>query len=151
MIMDHLSKLEQYRGLSTRIDQAIDFMLTNDLTTLPSGRIDIDGDKLYANRMHYTASAFPNDKNFEIHHRYIDIQVIVSGHEGIALAPMDVLTEAEDRPDKDITFYAGKPDHIVMMRENTFMLLYPGEAHMPGLAIDDQAAVDKIVFKVAYK
>jgi len=150
MITDHLSKLEYYRGLSSRLDQAIDFMMTNDLMTLPLGRIDIDGDNLYANRMQYTASAISNDKNFEIHQRYIDIQVIVSGHEGIALAPMDVLTKVEDLPDNDITFYAGRPDHIVMMRENTFMLLYPGEAHMPGLAIDDQAVVDKIVFKVAY-
>jgi len=148
MITDHLANLRNYRGLSPLLDQAIDFMLTNDLMALPSGRTDINGDKLFMNRMQYTASN--NDKKFESHQRYIDIQVIVSGHEGIALAPLDILTKVEDRPDDDIAFYEGEADHTVMLREQTFMLLYPGEAHMPGLAVDELADVDKIVFKVAY-
>lgn len=150
MITDHLSKLENYRGLSPRLNQAIDYILTNDLTALPTGLTEIDGDNLYCNHMNYTPSAFSDDKKFEIHERYIDIQIIVSGHEGIALAPIDVLTKFEERPDDDIAFYTGEPDYIVKMRQNTFMLLYPGEAHMPGLAIDDQTNVGKIVFKVSY-
>lgn len=150
MITDQLSNIGHYRGLSPRLDLALEFLLTNDLAALPTGRIEIDGDHLYGNHMNYMTSSISDDKMFEVHKRYIDIQMIVSGHEWIALAPMNFLTKVEDRPEDDVTFYTGKHDHIVMLREHTFMLLFPGEAHIPGLAIDKQATVTKLVLKVAY-
>lgn len=150
MIVDELSRLDRYRGLSPRLDQSIAFLQTTDLRALPVGRVEIDGDHIFGTHLVFDTAPLAADKRFEIHLRYIDIQIILSGCESIALAPRERLAEVEERKAEDIAFYQGPPDHVLMVRGGSFVLLFPGEAHMPGLAAGDPSQVEKLVLKVAY-
>lgn len=44
MLYDTLENLNQYTGLFPNLDKAIDFIEDNDVSALPLGRTEIDGD-----------------------------------------------------------------------------------------------------------
>ena len=81
MICDTLQHLGRYRGLHPNLDTAIDYLLTHDLTALPLGRTEVDGDKVFINLMdatlHPDAGYHP-----EYHKLYADLQVDLTGSEG---------------------------------------------------------------------
>lgn len=64
------------------VRRAIEWAREHDLSALPCGRNDIDGDALYVNVAEYDSKAF-EDCKFEAHKRYIDVQVVASGIERI--------------------------------------------------------------------
>lgn len=64
------------------VRRAIRWAREHDLSALPCGRNDIDGDALYVNVAEYDSKAF-EDCKFEAHKRYIDVQVVASGIERI--------------------------------------------------------------------
>ena len=84
--------------------KALDFLRRPDIASLPDGRVDIDGDQVYALPQRY-ATILTDPPRFEHHRRYIDIQFIVTGDEVIGWAPAERMqvTEAYD-PAKDIAF-----------------------------------------------
>ena len=43
MIYGRLDRLDRYRGLSARLDKALDFLKTQNLTALPAGKTVLDG------------------------------------------------------------------------------------------------------------
>ena len=47
MLYDTLENLNQYTGLFPNLDKAIDFIEDNDVSALPLGRTEIDGDDVY--------------------------------------------------------------------------------------------------------
>jgi biofilm protein TabA len=58
------------------------------------------------------------------------------------MSPGSYDAEADmERPDGEGSFFD--------LRAGEFVLLWPGEAHMPGMAIGDPASVRKIVVKIA--
>lgn len=84
MIYDMLTNVEKYRGISKNLDTAIDFLVKTDLSALPLGRTEINGDNVFANVME--AQAKPVEElNFEIHKKYMDIQIDIEGTEVICI------------------------------------------------------------------
>ena len=51
MICDTLEHLARYNGLHPNLDTAIDYLLTHDLSALPNGRTEVDGDEVFINVM----------------------------------------------------------------------------------------------------
>ena len=49
MIFDRLENLNQYTGLFEHLDTAIDYIESHDLSLLPPGRTNIDGENVYVN------------------------------------------------------------------------------------------------------
>ena len=82
MIFDKISNAGLYKGMHPNLDTAIDFMLTQDLEALPLGKTAIDGDRVFINKMEALAAP-ADEKLFEVHHKYMDIQIDVSGRETI--------------------------------------------------------------------
>ena len=71
--------------LAARFQKAYAFLNRDDLGSLPLGRVDIDGDAVFANVQEYdTVPA--EEKQLEAHRRYYDVQFVVSGEE---VAPED--------------------------------------------------------------
>ena len=84
MIYDMLANVQKYRGISKNLDTAIDFLVKTDLSALPLGRTEIDGDNVFANVME--AQAKPVEElHFEIHKKYMDIQIDIEGTELICI------------------------------------------------------------------
>jgi biofilm protein TabA len=145
MIADHLRHARRYAGLLPRLDRAIDFLATTDLTALPEGRHELDGANLYVLVQAYTSKT-PDQGRWEYHRHYGDVQLVVAGRERMGCAPLDRFTGGTYDAQKDITFPDGHGD-FVELSAGGFVVLWPGEVHMPGMAVDVPEPVQKVVVK----
>lgn len=87
---------------------------------------------------------------FEAHKKYIDLQYIVNGIEKIRWARLDSVDLVEEKYSigGDIAFYEGDAMFDFTLTKGTFLLLYPEDAHLPGLSAQKDVNVRKIVFKI---
>jgi YhcH/YjgK/YiaL family protein len=85
---------------------------------------------------------------WESHRKYIDVQYVEEGVERIGWTPVAGLTVTEPYDEaKDIAFYQGDGD-FVTVPAGSFVILFPDDAHMPGIAVDKPSPVKKVVVKV---
>lgn len=117
----------------------------------PDGRIEIDGQAMFAN----VSSGKTRPRSaccFEAHGKYIDVQYLLSGEEIIEHYTRDDLAVTQPfDADKDCVLYAPPPKtfHQVRLTPGTFCVFYPGEPHMPGVqAGNSPADVKKVVVKI---
>lgn len=134
---------------SERFQAAYAFLAQADLAELPIGRVDIDGDDVFANIQEYETIP-ASEKQMEAHRRYYDVQYVVEGEELMEYAPLEGLAEA--RPfdeDADFGLYAA-PDRpsSVVLRAGDVAVLAPEDAHKPGCALGAPSRVHKVVVKV---
>ena len=148
MIYDKRAELARYFGLSPNLDAAIRFLQTTDLTALPMGRTEIPGGDIYYNHFTYTTALISQASLFEAHERYLDLHIVLSGCEQVALAPVESLDEAEVRADEDSPMYRGTPEYSVTLDQNRFLLVFPGEGHLPKLSDSVPMNIDKLVLKI---
>ena len=77
MIIGDLTRADVKLGLPPVIAQICDHLNGLDLAALTNGRHDIT-DQIYMNVMEFdTAPA--DSKQAELHHKYLDVQVLISG------------------------------------------------------------------------
>ncbi len=132
-----------------RWDKAFEFMKSRDLENVESKRYDIDGDNLFATVSEYTTVG-EDEKHYEAHRKYIDIQYVVRGEEMIGVSPLSDTTQTfqpYDR-DKDIGFYEVSPVKKYEATPETFFIFFPSDAHEPGLDPGERGQVKKLVIKV---
>ena len=147
MIYDNIKNANTYANLGPRFQQAFDYLRKTDLSVLPVGRIELDGKNLYVMVQEYNSKLKEQGK-WEAHKRYIDLQYIVSGTEKMGVAALGRLQMGEYNPDKDFQALSGE-GVFLPLGPGDFMLLWPQDAHMPGMAIDAQVPVKKVVVKIA--
>ncbi|MGM9589668.1 MAG: YhcH/YjgK/YiaL family protein [Faecousia sp.] len=85
----------------------------------------------------------------ESHRRFLDVQYIVEGEECVGWADVATLTPDGDFNDSDdIGFYTG---HVDLMRipAGYCYVVFPEDAHMPGIAVGEPAPCKKMVVKLA--
>ena len=150
MIVGKLSDLYRYKGISKNIDTAIDFILNNDLMALPKGKTIVDGDNVYINRDTYVARPL-EECFFENHENYIDIQIVLKGHEIIGYTHItnpDLKVTTPYNPDKDVTKYNYDPEGAVFFDlEEGFALVYIEDVHLAKCDVDGKT-VEKVVVKI---
>ncbi len=146
MIFDTLDHSAHYAGLGDRIRTALKFLQDTDLSALPVGRIDIDGDNLYALVQEYVTK--PQEQGmWEAHRRYIDIQYVQRGQERMGFASLERMELGEYVPDKDFLPMSGKGNFVTVFA-GAFVIFFPQDGHMPGLCVDAPEPVWKVVLKV---
>jgi YhcH/YjgK/YiaL family protein len=156
MIVDQLSNVSSdfYKGLlashggtfklAERLMVALRFLQENDVTAMEPGTIKLDGDRVFAMIQHYDTRL---EGNWEAHRKYIDVQYVAQGQEYMGYANLGHLTAGEYDPAKDFIFLEGEGSRV-LMREGTFVILTPQDAHIPMLAVDQPQPVKKVVVKV---
>lgn len=151
MIFDKAQNMAQYYDGAPLLEKCADFIKKFENENLPDGSYEIDSDRVFANIQSYRTKPQSEDSRFEAHKKYIDVQYIVSGIEKIRWAKLGDLTQTEERYSKgqDIAFYEGEPRLDFVLTKGTFLMLYPQDAHMPGLSVEKDSTVRKIVFKLA--
>ena len=84
MICDALENLNRYRGLHKNLETAIDYLtayhVSHDLSDLPLGRTEVDGENVFINVME--AGLNPDSARLEYHKKYADLQIDLTGGEG---------------------------------------------------------------------
>jgi YhcH/YjgK/YiaL family protein len=151
MIFDRIENVKYYYGLSPRIEKALKYLETTDLTKLPEGKIAIDGDEVYATVTKKRTQPHSTAK-FEAHKKYIDIQYPIEGKEDILCWFTQMAKDIiEEHPEKDVYFYEsmGRP---ITIGGGRIAILFPTDIHAPGLTHMDKPENEndckKIIVKV---
>jgi YhcH/YjgK/YiaL family protein len=149
MIIDKMEHFQDYHfGPAWKL--AFEFL--NTLTPdSDDKKYPIQGDDIFAIVMSYKTFS-PDKALFEAHREYIDIQMVLVGAEGFECGFCDDLTV--DTPydnSTDIAFFKRSvPGQTrVDVSPGTFVMLYPHDAHMPGLMIgNEEKVIKKVVVKI---
>ena len=91
-----------------------------------------------------------NEKGFEAHRRFIDIQLALRGCELIRCKPLECVKETIPyNEEKDAARYADEPGLDAVIGNGYFVVVWPDDAHEPLLAVDGKPElVKKVVLKV---
>ena len=147
MVTDRLAHAALYRPLSSRISAAFDYLTSHDFTKMEDGRHDIEGDHMFALVQRYTSKSL-GEGRWEAHRKYIDLQLVVAGTERIGYVAIEQLTAEPYDAARDLMFLSGTAGQWITLPAGHFMLLWPGDAHMPGIQADGAADVLKVVVKI---
>lgn len=149
MILDRLESWNLYFREGTRIARGFEFLQNEYDPSFPDGRLDIDGDNIFALVQGYDTRPMGQCR-FEAHRRYLDIQYIVEGAEIMGWAAREHMIVDEDYDEeKDVEFYE-QPLRFTSLEvhRGQFAFFHPGDAHEPGIRLGETNAVRKVVVKV---
>ena len=153
MIVDSIKNAELYYALTPRIKQAFDWLASVNVKTLNVGRHDIDGDDLFVNVQDIELKP-RYDAALEVHNKYIDIQVIISGEEKIYMPALEepAVTKEFDEARDCAIFAMADPATCICstLNEGDFAIFLPYEIHAPNLAARECVPVRKAVVKILY-
>ncbi|WP_118796185.1 N-acetylneuraminate anomerase [Haemophilus haemolyticus] len=153
MIISSLTSPNFKVGLPKVIAEVCDYLNTLDLNALENGRHDIN-DQIYMNVME-PETAEPSSKKAELHHEYLDVQVLIRGSENIEVgANYPDLSKYESYNEADDYQLCANIDDkfTVTMKPKMFAVFYPYEPHKPCCVVDGKTEkIKKLVVKVPVK
>ena len=123
-----------------------------DTKTLENKRYDVDGDNIFYSVVEAETAPAANNKP-ETHKKYIDVQFLLEGEEGIG-----VIIDQGQHPvtedyyaEKDLAFYSKdlKDELMVEAKSGNFTVLFPKDIHRPLCAVKSSGKIRKIVGKIA--
>ena len=150
MFCDTISNAEMYFGFHPKFEDAVSFIRKAIAENYEKGRYEIEGEEMYAIVQEYETRP-KEDKVFEGHRRYIDIQCVVKGKELMGYERISGATaKTEYDEERDAALYERSRDasYFVAARGD-FFVFYPQDLHSPGVTYGElPCAVKKIVVKV---
>ena len=152
MICDALENLNRYRGLHKNLETAIDYLtayyVAHDLSDLPLGRTEVDGENVFINVME--AGLNPDSARLEYHKKYADLQIDLTGSEHLGWAS-EGTEQGEFDEENDFGLRTG-PEHSGMtLGGGRFAVFFPGELHKPSCKTPGCGHVRKAVVKILMK
>ncbi len=146
MIVDEVKNGMKYAALNPRFAKAFEFLMNNDLETLPLGKVVLDGDDMWANVVELKGNTAENIK-MEVHRQFIDIQVPVSKTERIGWKAYASLSELTDpyTDEKECELFTDKATTYLDLKPFEFAVFFPEDGHQPGIV---EGPHKKIIVKV---
>ncbi len=136
-----------YRGIHPNLDLALEHIREDFLSCVGETRVELKGGDVYATR--FTYETVPAEESFfEAHRKYLDIHIMVSGSEGVEIAPPEKLTEFDRAEANDFYAYRGEGDYKLNLSPGDFLVVFPGDAHRIKMQTAGPQTVSKVVFKV---
>lgn len=147
MIVGNIHSLQSW--LPEELRQAIEHVKQHITPNTPLGKHDIDGNRLFMLVSEDSTQPIA-ERPAEFHQRYLDIQIVMSGQEGMTFSCLPAGKPDTDLlADKDIAFLAeGQQEKTFVLNEGDFVVFYPGEVHKPLCAVGKPAKVRKVVVKM---
>ena len=153
-LTNRISESKRFEFLNPHFAKAFRFLRETDLTKLPNGRIMIDGDNVFVNVMSAKLSPFKAEDDYEVHRRYIDIQVPINGEETFgAYTLSDLSTAGAYDVAHDISIFKAKGEPITLC-PGEFIAFFPSSgAHCPGCTRAETVPADfrKLCVKVKFE
>lgn len=143
-----LAENEKKKSIERKVSEAIRYIATLELAEMQVGTYTVNPE-FYFMLQEYTTKDI-SDCRYEIHRKYIDIQMILTGEEQIDLvgAMEFVETEAYDEK-KDVAFGTAYVEPMqTILRDGSFVVIYPGQGHKPSIAVNGAKTVRKLVAKI---
>ena len=149
MIVDKLKNWEHYH-FGSAWKCAFEFLMS--LTPYSDEKkYNLQGDKIFAQIMSYETKE-PETSVLETHRKYVDIQTVLIGGEGIEWFARDgLVVDTSYDESKDAEFYKRTcPGQArVDVFPGTFVMLFPQDAHMPALMVKEKPElIKKVVVKI---
>lgn len=125
---------------------AMEWMMDNDLNTLENGKHVIDGDNLWVNIVDSRMKT-PDEAKLEVHDKYIDIQIPLSGPESFGIKARSACTQPIGEMDtvRDILFFEDDFDEVLEAGIGQVVTFAPCDAHAPLIG---EGTIHKAIFKV---
>lgn len=144
-------KLDEQIEKNPRAWEAVaTFLKEKDLMALPLGRNEI-GEGTFVNVAEYETKL---QSVYELHRRYIDVQLLAKGEELVFVAPKEDAREPQGEFDEqnDFILYASAEGaRQLVVNPTSYQILYPSDAHKPCMAINGKPApVRKLCVKIPY-
>ncbi len=156
MILDKMENCALYRAIHKNFPSAFGFIEDAVKDDLPPAKYQLwdtakkERESLWASVQEYETKP-RQERKFEGHQKYIDVQYIVSGREEMEVCDLsrtEPLTEYDE--EKDCQFFApvGQTTKLVL-QAGDYAIFFPDDIHMPGISPQgEKTAVKKIVVKV---
>lgn len=150
MITDRLKNAKQYYCLGEKVQKGFEFLLNNDLKALNDGRYEIKGEEIYANVQSLKTKPI-EQKKWEVHRKYIDIQYVIKGSEKMGYGILDDFNEVVEEYDenRDVEFLNGEKFNFIDVNKGNFVVFYPQDVHAPMLSVDEDIEIKKVIVKIA--
>ncbi len=136
-----------YYSLHPGFKPAFEFLKKIDLKNVPTGRLEIDGSRLYAVVTRGMGKGMEKAR-LESHKRYIDIQCDISGTDLIGWKNISECSSEGlgYNEEKDIEFFPGISEVWVKTQPGTFGIFFPEDVHAP---MGSGEELFKVILKVA--
>jgi biofilm protein TabA len=148
MICDLFENMALYCSAGDRLYKAIAYARDFDLAQ-PDGEYEVEGQDVFAKVMTYETSP-AEQRLFESHQLYIDVQVIREGAERMDVSlgeELGVLVPYDAAKDMD-KLAAPRVFSSLAMRPGMFAVFFPQDAHRPNCNLDGASRNRKICMKV---
>ena len=132
---------------AAQIEKAFKLFAEVDWTKAETGKMELDGKEIFAN-VQERALKTKEEAKMEVHDKYIDIQILISGaEEQFGWADRSTLTQPKEafNEEKDIQFFEDAPQTYYTMRPGQFTILFPEDAHAP---LVGEGTMRKVILKV---
>ncbi|HEY0210139.1 YhcH/YjgK/YiaL family protein [Acerihabitans sp.] len=149
MITGNINHLDLVPYLPAKLRAAIEYVKQHITPETPLGKHDIEGNQVFVLISNDSTDLLEN-RRAEYHAKYLDIQIILDGVEGMTFSNLPAGKPDTDwLADKDIAFLAaGEQEKQFVMHSGDFVVYYPGEVHKPLCAVGEPAHVRKAVVKI---
>jgi len=147
MIYDHIKNIGLYKGLSPALDLALEYIETVTPDVEVGSHPLALGVKAVVSE---GTTSLVNPKGYEAHRKYADVQLALVGMELIRCKPLPQVVETIPYDEAhDAARYADCPGADLVIGDGYFLVVFPDDAHEPGLAPGGvPAPVKKVVMKV---
>lgn len=149
MLTTSIDLIQKYDYLEEKFRKGYEFLKNTDLKSLPLGRVDIEGEEVFASVQEYTT--MPADTcRYESHNEYFDIQYVAEGEEQFGYAKRDGLAEEAPYNEADDIVFFKEPVQggTVLLKAGDCAVVAPEDAHKPRCQAGTPCKVRKIVVKV---
>ena len=145
MIFAQIRDASDYRGIHPRLDRVLELLNSDDLARLPAQKQLLEGEALTVARFD-VESVTDESRLFEHHRRFLDVFTLTRGRERVDIAPSEAMELREQRDD----YWGGScpARQSLILSPGSFLVLFPGDAHRPGMAVEGPEPLSRVVFKV---
>ena len=150
MLLGDLSRADYAKSLPPVFARLCEKLKSLDLANLPLGWQDLE-EGIRMNVMAFETSP-AEDKKAEMHRKFIDIQLLISGTEmleyGLSEPDLTKFDEYREEDDYQLTEMIDHKNDLVL-QPNMFAIFLPYEPHKPGNSVNGKnAQLKKLVVKV---
>lgn len=146
MIYDKIKNIDLYKGLYPNLDIAIDYIKKGEYINLPLGKQDIVGKDVWVSVIEIEGKDAATTP-FEIHKKYLDIHVDITGNELIETGGNG--PEVSYDENRDFGVVECENANSSYMSPDDFYICMLNEPHKPACAAPGKdKAIKKCIFKV---
>ena len=133
MILSNLNNREGLEKLHPLMPRLFEWLEQNDVMNLPLGIHEIEGRDLFINNQAPEVLYTVENAPIEVHRKYIDVQVILSGKETMGWKPIEEVAtwRGEYDEEKDVRFSDERCEHFVTLKAGELVVFFTNDGHAP--------------------